>query len=177
MTETAANVIVGATGKIYGGPSGTTLPTSEISGLNGAFVDLGYISDAGVTQAIGRTITIIKAWGGSVIRKISSDHDLTYKFVMLETNPQSLDTFYGAQSDPATVTQIKAQNGLRQAWVIDVVDGTSLVRLAIPDGEILETGDVVYSTLNAISYEVTMSCYPDVSNVKAYKYVHDATAS
>lgn len=175
--NTAANVLVGATGHVYGAPTATPLPTHEIEGLNAAFVNLGYISEAGVIQHIGTTITIIKAWGGDVIRKVRSEHDLTYKFVMLETNPASLEAYYGDQTDPALVTQIKAQNGLRQAWVIDVVDGTNLVRLAIPDGEVLTVGDVTYATVNAIEYDVEISCYADVSGVKAYKYVHDTSAS
>src|SRR4051794_38307887 len=133
--NTAANVMVGATGHVYGAATGTTLPTAEIQGLNVAFTNLGYISDAGVIQHIGSTITTIKAWGGDVIRKVKSEHDLTYQFTMLETNPSSLAAYYGTQTDTTSVVQIKAQSGLRQAWVIDVVDGTNLVRIAIPDGE------------------------------------------
>lgn len=174
---TAANVLVGATGKIYGGPTGTTLPTSDVDALDGAFVDLGYISEAGVVQAIARDTNPIKAWGGDVVRKIPTSHDLTYKFTMIETNPETLEAYYGAQDDPSTVVELKAQDGLRQAWVIDVVDGDKLVRIAIPDGEVLEVGDVTYATEDAIGYEITVSCYADVDGNKAYKYVTDASIS
>jgi len=175
--NTAANVLVGATGHVYGAPSGTSLPTHEIEGLNASFVNLGYISEAGVVQHISGSVTTIKAWGGDVIRKVRTEHDLTFDVVMIETNPTSLGTYYGPQSDAATVTEIKANNGLRQSWVIDVVDGTNLVRIVIPDGEVLETGDVTYATANAISYPITISAYADGSGNKAYVYAHDTGAS
>lgn len=175
--NTSANVLVGATGHIYGAPTGTTLPTAEVQGINAAFVNLGYISDAGVVQSISRDTTSIKAWGGDEVRKIATSHELSYNFTMLETNSASLETYYGDQTDPAAVTQIKSQSGLRQAWVIDVVDGTNLIRIVIPDGEVLEVGDVTYATEEAIGYEVTLSCYADTSGVKAYLYPHDTGAS
>lgn len=174
---TAANVLVGATGFIYGAPTGTTLPTTPSASLAGAFGDLGYISDEGVVQAIGRDITEIKAWGGDVVRKIATSHDLTFHFTMIETNPDSLEAYYGEQTDPSTVVEIKSQFGLRQAWVVDVADGTNIVRIAIPDGEVLEVDDVTYATEEAIGYGITISCYADTSGVKAYKYVLDPAVS
>lgn len=176
--NTAANVLVGATGHVYGAPTGTPLPTTELAALNAAFVNQGYISDAGVIQGIAEDVTVIKAWGGDVIRKVTTSHDLTFKFTMLETNPTALETFYGDQTDPAAAVQIKAQNRLRQCWVIDVVDGTTgYIRIVIPDGEVIQVGDVTYATGGAVEYEVTLSAYADVSGVKAYKYVHDTSAS
>lgn len=176
--NTAANVLVGATGHVYGAPAATALPTTEIAALNGAFVNLGYISDAGVVQHIGGNTTPIKAWGGDIIRKIRTEHDLTYAFTMIETNPTSLAAYYGAQSDPAVAIQIKANNNVRQEWVIDVVDGTNgYIRIVIPDGEVLDTGDVTYSTNGVVEYPIVISAYADSSGVKAYKYVHDTSAS
>lgn len=179
MANTAANVLAVATGKIYGAVTGTTLPTAEVQGLNALFLtgDLGYISDAGVTQTINRDTTTIKAWGGDEVRVISTSHELSFKFEMLETNANVLEAYYGDQTLPGTVTQITAARGLRQAWVIDIVDGTNLVRIAIPDGEIIELDDITYSTEDAIKYGVTMHCYADTSNVKAYVYVHTTGAS
>ncbi len=176
--NTAANVLVGATGHVYGAPTGTTLPTTEVAALDGAFVNQGYISDAGVVQGIAENITDIAAWGGDIVRSIATQHKLTFTFTMIETNAESLETFYGPQTTPLTTTEIKAQSRTRQSWVIDVVDGTiGYLRLVIPDGEVLEVGDVTYATESAISYEVTLTAYADTSGVKAYKYVHGNAGS
>lgn len=179
MANTAANVLAVASGKIYGAVTGTALPTAEIQGLAAAFTsgDLGYISDSGVTQTINRDTTSIKAWGGDEVRVISTSHELSFKFEMLETNSNTLEAYYGDQTAPGTVTQMTAARGLRQAWVIDIVDGTNLIRIAIPDGEVIELDDITYSTEDAIKYGVTLRCYADGSNVKAYKYVHTTGAS
>lgn len=175
---TAANVLVGATGKVYGAPSGTPLPTTSTMALNAAFKDIGYISDAGVIQGIARNQQSILAWGGDEVRKISTSHELTYHFVMLETNVDSLEAYYGEQDDALiSAVKIKSQAGTRQAWVIDIVDGVNVVRIAIPDGEVGVVGDVTYATATAISYDVTLACYADTSGNKAYKYVIDKGVS
>lgn len=174
----AANVLVGATGNVYSAPVGTTLPTAENTGVTAlGFVNLGYISDAGVVQHIGGNVTPITAWGGDVVRKVRTQHDLTYDLTMIETNPASLAAYYGPQSNPATVVQIKANNQTRGPWVVDVIDGTNLVRVTIPDGEVLETGDVTFATEAAIAYPITISAYADSAGVKAYQYIHDISAS
>lgn len=179
MANTAANVLAVATGKIYGAVTGTTLPTAEVQGLAAAFLsgDLGYISDAGVQQTINRETNSIKAWGGDEVRVIATSHELSYHFEMLETSANTLETYYGDQSAAGTVTQITAASGLRQAWVIDIVDGTNLIRIVIPDGEVLELDEITYSTDDAIKYGVTIRCYADGSNVKAYIYPHSTGAS
>lgn len=175
--NTAANVLVGATGNIYGAPTGTALPTTTGAALNAAFVNLGYVSDAGVVQSIGRDKTSIKAWGGDEVRVIRTSHELSYAFTMIETNPASLEAYYGEQTDVQTVVEISANAPQRQEWIIHVVDGVNIVRIVIPDGEIIETGDVTYSTEEAIGYPVTLSAYADTSGIKAYKYLLSPSVS
>lgn len=175
--NTAANVLVGATGHVYTAPVGTALPTTELAALNAAFVNVGYISEDGVVQSVGRDTSPVKAWGGDEVRRVRTSHALSYALTMLETNAQSLELYYGDQTTPATAVEIKASDLLRQVFVIDVVDGTNLVRIVIPDGEVVETGDVTYATEEAIQYPITLACYADSAGVKAYKYVHDASAS
>lgn len=176
--NTTANVLVGYNGFVYGAPLATALPTDENAAPNAAFVNQGYISDGGVTTSVAEDTTDIKAWGGDVVRTITTSHKFSIQFTMIETNSTSLETFYGDQTTPATAVQIKANNHLRQSWIVDVADGTTgHLRLVIPDGEVTQTGDVVYNTQGVISYPVTLTCYADTSGVKAYLYVHDASAS
>ena len=88
MPLVSDNVRVGVTGAIYFAPSGTALPTSASAALNAAFTDLGYADETGVVETQGETITNIRAWQNSaVVRKILTEHDLTYAFTALETNP------------------------------------------------------------------------------------------
>lgn len=167
---TAANVMVGVTGAVHVAPEGTAIPTDTTTALNAAFDDVGYISDAGVTQSIGETITNLKAWqNGDVVRKIQTEHDVTYQFTMIETSDVTLNEYYGNYA--AGAFQITGDQLPRRRWVLEVVDGDDDLRIVIPEGQITERGDIVYQNGDAVGYQVTISCFPDDDGVKAYGYV------
>jgi hypothetical protein len=165
----SGNVRVGVTGVVYVAPLGTTLPTSATTTPAGGFTDVGYISDAGVTQSIAEDITDIQAWQlGTVVRRVQTSHSLTFQFEFLETNATTLAQYYGTYaSGVASVTGVA---GARQSWIIHVDDGTSDIRVVIPEAEISERGDTSYVNGEAVRYPVTLSAYPDDSGVKAYIY-------
>lgn len=167
---TAANVRVGVTGSVHFAATGTTLPTDATTALDVAFTDLGYITDDGVVQAIDRSTTDMKAWGGDVVRTVQTEHNVTYTFSMMETNDDVLQLFYADADASTTTTEITGAQAQRGSWAVEVVDGSEKIRLVIPDGEITGVGDVTYATEEAIVYELTVTAYPDGSSVKAYKY-------
>jgi hypothetical protein len=172
MTATATNVRVGVTGAVYHAATGTALPTTAVVALNVAFADVGYISDDGITQEIGTDSKEIVAWGGDTVRKVQTSHDLTYKFTMIEANPESKLVYYGnyTAGTGASTVQIKSTQLPRQCWVLSVVDSPAVIRVVIPDGQVTDRGEVTYKTDEAVGYEVTITCYPDTSGVKAYEY-------
>lgn len=166
MSGTAANVLVGADGGVSGAPLETDLPTTAEDVLDVAFADLGFISDDGLTEAIGRSTSKIKNWKGDTVREVMTEHTLTYTFTMIETNDDTEAAFYGG--DPAD--GISATQGLRQSWVFDVFDGDITIRVVVPDGQVTDTGDVNYKNDQAIAYKVTVTAYPDTGGKKAYHY-------
>lgn len=168
---TAANVLIGANGRILDAPSGTTLVTDATTGLDAAFIDVGYISDDGLTEHLGTTTNKIKNWEGSTVREVQTEHELTYKFVMIETNDESQRIYYG--SDPAD--GIEAVQGVRGSWALEVFDGDVVIRVIVPDGQVTARGDVLYRNDQATAREVTISCYPDDTNKKAYVYRDDGS--
>lgn len=182
MTLTAANVRVGVTGSVYTAPTGTALPTTVGGALNAAFIDLGYISEDGVTTSTSTDTNDIKAWqNGDIVRKVMTSHDFTMAFTMLETNENTLAVYYGNFTHGAGAAsgtaQVKGVQGYRGEWVVNVVDGTDLIRVVVPDGQVTDRGDVVYVNGDPIGYEITVTCYPDTSGVKAYIYTETTAAS
>lgn len=171
MANNALDVLVGATGKVYGAITGTALPVTPSASLNAAFKDMGYISDNGVTLSIGQTSNDIKAWGGSVVRTVQTEHNVELKAVMIETNVNSAGAFFNSANVTAGVIQITSTTNTRGAWVVDVVDGSSLVRLVVPDGEVTVHDDIVFKTGEAVGYGVTIKCYEDSTGVKVYEYL------
>lgn len=171
MANVAANVRVGVTGSVFQAPSGTSLPGDAITAPGVGFDDLGYVSDAGVTQSINRTTTDIVAWGGDVVRTVQTEHNVTYSFTLIETKAETLALYYSDTDASATAAQITSAQAARGVWIIDVVDGSNVIRLELPDAEITDTGDVTYATEEAIGYECTVTAYPDGSGVKAYQWM------
>lgn len=166
MAQDSANVRVAVTGAVSVAPSGTTGPTDASTALPAGFLDLGLVSEDGVTESHGRTTNPIKAWqNGATVRTVVTDGELTYHFVLLETKKETVETYYGT-----TVTQtttdgsfviVPTNTGGRKSFVIDVIDGAELERVYIPSGEVTEVGDKVYANGEPIGYECTVTAYVD----------------
>lgn len=182
MALTASNVRVGVTGAVFAAPAGTTLPTDAVSAINAAFVDVGYVSEEGVATATATETNDITAWqNGDIVRKVQTAHDFTVAFTMIETNAKSLELYYGnytgGPGGASAVVQVKGVQGYRGRFVINVIDDQEEIRIVIPDGQVTERGDVTYVNGDAVSYPVTITCYPDSSAVKAYIYFDTPGAS
>lgn len=176
MALVAANVRVAVTGGIYRATLGTTLPTSATSSLSGSFTDLGYVSEEGVTQSIGRDVTDIASWqNGDVVRVVQTSHTVSFSCSLIETKDSTLSTFYGNHTSGAT--EITGDIFDHYTWVIQATDGDVKIRLAIPDGQVTETGDVTWTNGELVAYPITITAFPNSSGVKAYKYIStDASA-
>lgn len=165
MALNSANVRVAVTGEVSVGPTTATAPTSSSSSLTG-FNGLGYVGEDGITETRDRSTEDIKAWqGGTTVRTVVTDGNLTYNFILIETTKASVELAYGT-----TVTQsvsegnyviVPTNTGGRKSFVIDVVDGANLKRIYIPQGEVTEVGDVTYASGEPIGYEVTVTAYAD----------------
>lgn len=174
MALSASNVRVfgsggSAGGAVFHAPLGTTLPTDTTTALNAAFLDVGYISEDGIIEDQERTNTDVRAFGGDLVRRITSEFGLTFKFSMLEHNANSVTAYYGNGS--ATAWEIKYA-AVRKAWVIWVVDSASskIRRVAVTDGEVTDVEPVTYTTDGAIVYGVTVTAYPNASGVFGFSY-------
>jgi hypothetical protein len=167
MALDSTKVRAAVSGAVSVGPTTAAAPTGTGGTLTG-FVDLGYISDAGVTESRSRDTNDIRAWqGGALVRTLVTSGTLTYQFVMIETKLDTVKLFYGA-TVTSTVTDgnfviIPTATGGRQSFVVDVVDGAELIRTYLPQAEVSEVGDRVYVNSEAIGYEVTITAYPDAT--------------
>jgi hypothetical protein len=164
MATDSSNVRVAVTGEISVAPTGTAAPTTASSSLNVAFVGLGYVSEDGVTESRERSTTDIKAWqNADTVRTVVTDANLSYTFRLIETTEAALELFYGSAAASGSLVVTPATTGGRKSFVIDVVDGSDLLRIYIPEGEVSEVGDVVYASGEPIGYEVTVRAYPNAT--------------
>lgn len=179
MATSAINVKVGVTGSVLIADLGTVLPTAATTTLAGGFVELGYITDAGVVEGMNTSTTLIKAWqNADVVRQIQTEHDLTYKFACLETNAAVLEAYYGNYAVGAV--EINGIQPVHASFVLNVIDGTDVIRVVIPYGQVTDRGDITYVNGDAVNYEMTVTAYPDpnyagsqAAPAKAYKYLYE----
>ena len=183
MALDSSLVRVAVTGSVSVGPTATAAPTDASTALAVGFLDLGYVGEDGVTEARDRTTNDIKAWqNGANVRTVVTDATLTYSFTLIETNERTLEAFYGASAvagtPPASSIVIDpSSTGGRKSFVLDVVDGSDLRRIYIPQGEITEVGEVVYSNGEPIGYPITITAYDDDTiSGSAQVFLSDLTA-
>lgn len=165
MTTDSSNVRVAGSGEIAVGATTATAPT-DTGALPTGFTGLGYLSEDGFTEARERTVDDIKGWqNADTVRSVVTDSGLTYSFTMIETKKETVELYYGT-----TVTQsasngnyviVPADTGGRKSFILDVIDGSDLKRIYIPQGEVSEVGEVAYANGEPIGYEVTIKTYPD----------------
>lgn len=167
------------TGAIYRAPLGTPLPTSASATLNGAFLELGYVSEDGVKNTNEPSSENIKAWGGMTVLVVQTEKPDEWVFKLIESlNPNVLETVYGSANvaydavNGTIAIQAKADQLADACYVIDMVmKGGAMKRVVIPDGSLSGLAEIVYKDDEAVGYEITLTALPDGSNVSHYEYI------
>lgn len=176
----SANVTAGKPkigGAVYRAPLGTALPTDATTALNVAFVDMGYVSEDGVTNSNTIESDDIKAWGGDTVLALQTDKTDTFAMTLIESmNINVLKAVFGDGNVTGTladgiVVEANATEQEDAAWVIDMIArGNVKHRIVIPSGKISEVGDTVYSDTEAVGFEVTVTATPDTDGNTHYEY-------
>lgn len=165
-------------GAIHWAPIGSTLPTSATASLDAAFVELGYVSEDGLTNNNSPESDTVKAWGGDTVLNLQTDRPDTFAFTLIEAlNEDVLKTVYGSSNvtkDGSGNLTVKAtaQDMPSGAWVFDMImKGGRAKRIVVPNGTISELGEIVYKDDEAVGYNVTITDVPDSNGVYHYEYI------
>lgn len=194
MPNVSGNVVAGtpnASGGVLIGPLGTAAPTDATTALNAAFKSAGYIGEDGLTESADRSTDKIKAWGGDTVKVVQTDFSLTYSFTFLESlNADVLKAVYGSGTGIVTTTAATTTAGTlyavkisgeilpHNAFVFEVKDGSSRIRIHVPDGQITEVGEITYAGSDVVAYTVTVEAFKDATlNANAMKYLTDGKTS
>jgi len=187
MANSINNVVVGkplVTGGVLVAPKGTVLPTDASTAPNAAFKAVGYITDAGVVKSEKRNTGTINAWGGDAIAATSKGYDVTFKLDLAEfLNSVTQGLIYGTANVVSTPATSTAGNLLKvtatsaptphNAWVFEIINDGKKVRLVVPDGKVLETGDTTFKDDAIAAASLTLQCFPDASGAYYYVYSDD----
>jgi len=174
MALDSDNVRVAVTGAVYVAPTTTAAPTDAEGALNASFLDLGYISADGISEALDRSTNQIRSWqDGSLVREIVSEGTYSVSMTFIETNERVVELYYGNTLSAGKLEIDPRSTGGRHSFVIDVIDGDSVERIYIPAGEVTSLGERTLASGEAVGYEVTITAYADSDSTSVIKFFSD----
>jgi hypothetical protein len=177
---TAANVVVGkpkATGGVYAGATSATLPANAVASLDAALIALGYVSSEGLTQTKGGDVTQIRAWGGDTVRVVKTTDDLSYAWSFIEASHPVITEVFGSSNVSWTdgnggqKITINGSQVPKRAYVFEILDGTTAIRIVVPNGQIDGQITITFVDGQAVGFPVNLIALPDSSGNKAYWYL------
>lgn len=182
--NTATNVTTGkpkVSGAVHVAPKGTALPTDATSALSSAFVNLGYVSDAGLENSNDMNISTIKEWGGLVVYQSLDEFTDQFKLTLIEA--KSLDVLKAAYGD-ANVTEsdgtihvvVNADDPQERVWVFDLtLRGGIAKRIVVATGAVTGREAITYTASDAVGYGLTISAYPDANGKTHDEYIESSS--
>lgn len=161
MGKDIEEVYVAVDGIVAVGVFGTaTAPTSAVSDLGVSWTDLGYVSEDGVTETTEQSTSVLRAWQKrKKVRTLVEEGSVRYQLKLIQTNKETVALYYGGTvaSDGSIVIDPTKERPVI-AIDLDVIDGDNVVRAYAPEAQVIEVGDQVYSSGEAIGYDVTIEC-------------------
>lgn len=168
----------GVGGAMFRAPLGTKCPTDATSALDSAFKPLGYLSADGLVNENSPENESVKAWGGDVVIDTQTGKTDKFKFTMIEAmNVEVLKAVYGDTHVTGSLEQgitVEANTEEQEycCWVSEVIlKNGVLKRTVIPNGKVVEVGEVAYVDNAPIGYPTTISAVPDESGNTHFEYM------
>ena len=173
MALDPTQVQVGYSGYAYIADVGTVAPTDPFTAPGTGWVNLGLITDDGLTEALNEDRTEFMAWGvDSPVRTQVKNRKSTFKLSLMQTNAYALSLYFGVAIADMTSAGTGATQFLEfddpinvkpdvRTLCLDVVDGDFARRFVIARAEITDRGDISYKDDQTIDYEFTFTALAD----------------
>ena len=163
-------------GYFYTAPIGTTLPTDNSTTLNEAFVNIGYISDAGVVHSKSGTNTNFHDMNMDTIESASSEIERTMVQKFVEINEAALKEARG-QSNVTTATSLitvkDTNDDMPYRCIVQelVLKGGRKWRRVIPKAKVTDWGDETDLSTELAGFELTYTKFADSTGCYQYDYI------
>lgn len=173
-------------GAIYFAPLGSALPTDANTSLPEAYVNLGYVTEDGVTMTTTEETDMVKAWGPENVMVSQNDYGETVTYNLLETiRPAVLQYMRGAENvainaDGSIKSATTGEQLPRGIIVIDTIQNNGGAnpryhRIVYGDCQITDrSGDQTYNNSDPVTFPVTFTAFKfDSQAIAGKKVYHD----
>lgn len=168
-----SNVTIGRPkkgGALFWAPVGTPLPTSADAALDSAFVNLGYVTEDGITFSAAEEGDDINAWGPETVMHSQTGYTKTATFNLLETSKVAVLQFvYGKDNvtvneDGSMVWDETGEPLPRGVFVCDTLrnngDTPRIHRQVFGDAQFTDrSGDHTYNNSDPVNYPIVLTAY------------------
>lgn len=177
----------GVAGGVFYAPLGTALPTDASTDLDGAFVGLGYVSDAGITPSRDVSVEQIKAWGGDVVAALVTDDAKSFEFTLLEVFAEAVQKFVHGEDNVVVTPAVPGTSG-QQIAIMDKafkVEDSVLVfemrhdgkkrRVVVANADSNVSGEEPYTDGALSAYTISVTALKDDTGTRVYEFLEDVT--
>ncbi|WP_371538377.1 phage tail protein [Streptomyces sp. NBC_00466] len=183
MSADTTQVRVGVEGAVYVAPVGTTAPTDPYTPWGDGWIDLGFCTEDGLTEALNEERQDFKAWGRKrPVRTAITSRTNTFKIVTQQTSAHTVSLFYGVDiadmtssgsADTQYISWNEPENPESMYYMLgmDVIDGDYPKRIVVVSAEVTAKGDIVYKADQTVSYDLTFTALEAASGVSPINYM------
>lgn len=168
MPADTDEIVVGGSGTVYVAPVATTAPVDSDSALAGGFVDLGYVTEDGITFTDTKDVSDLNAWQSFYpVRRIITSRASSVSFALEQWNEVTTVFAFGG----GTITNLgggeykytppDADDLDERALVVDWVDGTKNYRLYMPRGIVMEAVETNVTRTDRAVLPITFGAISD----------------
>ncbi len=162
MAKDTDGIVIGANGTIRVAPVGTAIPTTSAANFAVGWVDLGYVSEDGVTVTDSRELESIPVWQLFYpARRIVTGRDLSIAFVLRQWSTDTVSlAFGGGEFTWVGSGQYKYEPPApefidERSLAVDWIDGDKNYRLIIPKGMVTENVETNITRTAAADLPIT----------------------
>lgn len=165
MALDSDEVVVGATGLVRVAPIGTAIPASISVAYAAGWVDLGFVSEDGVSWTDGKSTSPIRAWQSFYdIRTLIESREGTLSFNLLQWNRETVELAFGGGTwtEEIADTDFKyvpppASTVDERMLAVDWLDGVRLYRLIFARGIVTENVETNLVRTSAAELPISFS--------------------
>lgn len=180
MPQDSAQLVVGADGEIHVAPVGTTAPTSPSAAFAAGWIDLGYVTEDGVTLNDERETEELRVWQEFyAARHIITSRSFQVSFVLRQWNKSTVPFAFGGGTIVDTTGVFKysppSPDTLdERALAVTWRDGTKDYRLIIPKGRVIESMETQIVRGDSANLPITFAIVGTTGVDPFYIYTDDA---